>query len=822
LTGPLYRLAGLCVRRAPVVVALWIVVVVGLVVAGRSIGEDTTDNLTLSGTGSAAAQDLLQAQFPKQAYGSNPIVFFAPHGKLTDSADSQAIDAAVKSLRKAPHVVSVVNPLSNAGKDALSKNKRVAYASVNLDIGPGNIDADEANDVIAAADPAKKAGIEVSAGGYLGQEVSKTTDSKSDAIGLAAAVVILLFAFGTVVAMGLPIATAVLGLAGSLSIIALLSHVFDVPTVGPTLATMIGLGVGIDYALFIVTRHRQLMADGMHPRESAARAAATAGGAVVFAGSTVVIALISLSIAGISIVTSLGQTAAIGVVVAVAAAVTLMPALLGLLGHRIDSLRVPALHRRAQDAHKAHGWMRYADWVARRPWQALVASVVILAVLALPTRLLHLGSQDNAQLPKDTTARQAYDHLTAGFGPGANGPLLIAVNLTKKAQPDQKKINKIDAQEKQLNQQLAAAQNQAEQAALAQGAPPSQAKAIAQQQTASQAAKVSKQEAQLNKQKKELENPASDPRLQSLRKDIAKQPGVKSVTQPLVNGSGDAAVLNAQPTTSPSARATEDLIKHLRDSTIPAATKGQGMTAEVGGTTAAYVDLAEKISSHLVEVIGIVVGLSFILLLLAFRSVVVPLKAAAMNLVSIGAAYGVVVFVIQEGHGAKLIGLDYGIPIVSYVPLLMFAILFGLSMDYEVFLVSRIKEAYVETSDNHRSVVLGLARTGKVITSAALIMVCVFGSFLFNGDPTVKEFGLGLAVAVAVDSTIVRCLLVPAAMILMRQANWWFPSWLGRAVPELGIEGQEYFAARDAAELEAAEKASAAEKDELAPSASKP
>ena len=806
MTGPLYRLAGLCVRRAPFVFALWILIVVALVIAARSIGEDTSDNVTLSGTGSAAAQDLLQAHFPDQAYGSNPVVFFAPHGKLTSQADQQAINAAVKSLRKAPHVVSVVNPLSNAGKDALSKSKRVAYASVNLNIGPGDIDADQANDVIAAADPAKRAGIEVSAGGYLGQEVSKTTDSKSDAIGLAAAVVILLFAFGTVVAMGLPIATAVLGLAGSLSIIALLSHVFDVPTVGPTLATMIGLGVGIDYALFIVTRHRQQLAEGMEPHESAARAAATAGGAVVFAGCTVIIALVSLAIAGISIVTSLGYTAAIGVVTAVAAAVTLMPALLGLLGHRVDSLKVPALHRRAQDAHEAHGWMRYADWVARRPWPALAASIVVLAVLAVPTRLLHLGSQDNAQLPKDTTARQAYDHLTAGFGPGANGPLLLAVDLTKPAQPDQKKINQINSKEKQLNQQLAAAQNQAEQAALAQGAPPSQAQAIAKQQTASQAAKVSKQEAQLDQQKKDLQNPASDPRLQSLRKDIAKQPGVKSVTQPLVNGNGDAAVMDAQPTTSPSDRATEDLIRHLRDSTIPAATKGQGMTVDVGGTTAAYVDLAERISSHLVEVIGVVIGLSFILLLLAFRSIVVPLKAAAMNLVSIGAAYGVVTFVIQEGHGAKIIGLDYGIPIVSYVPLLMFAILFGLSMDYEVFLVSRIKEAYVETGDNHQSVVLGLARTGKVITSAALIMVCVFGSFLFNGDPTVKEFGLGLAVAVAVDSTVVRCLLVPAAMVLMRGANWWFPRLLERRVPELGIEGEEYFAARDAAELEAAER----------------
>ncbi len=825
MTGPLYRIAGACVRHARVTVALWVILVVAVAIAGKWVGEDTNDDLTLPGTDSTAAQDLLAAQFPKQQYGSNPVVMEPPQGKLTDAKNRKVVNAVVKNLRSTENVTSVVSPLSKQGKSQLSKDGTIGYANVLLSVGPTDLDANQARDATSAADPAVNAGWQVAVGGYVGQELSKTRSTKSDAIGLMAAVVILLFAFGTVVAMGLPIFTAVLGLIGSLSIIALISNLINVPTEGPVLATMIALGVGIDYSLFIVTRHRQQVGEGLSYRESAARAGATAGGAVVFAGTTVIIALCSLAIAGIPIVSALGYTAAIGVVTAVFAAVTLIPALLGWLGPHIESMRVPIPHRFTHEGGE-HGWVRWARWISHRPWLALFSSLAFLLVLATPARLLHLGANDVAQQPTDTTARQAYDLLTKGFGPGVNGPFLVAVDLEKKAHPDQAALNKIDKKEQKLDKQEKQAKaqaNAATQQGIASGLPPD----VAAQQPDAELAKTTKQinqgKAQLDAQRKKVNTPESDPRLQNLSKQIGKAPGVKSVTPALVNNSGDAAVLTAIPTTSPASRTTEGTVRSLRDTTIPQATQGKQMSAFVGGTTASYIDLADRISGHLVELIAIVVLLSVVLLLLAFRSIVVPLKAGVMNLISIGAAYGVVTFVFQEGHGVTLIGLDHAVPIVSFVPLLMFAILFGLSMDYEVFLITQIQEHYRETEDNVESVILGLGKTGKVITSAALIMVCVFASFLFNGDPTVKQFGLGLAVAIAVDATIVRCLLVPATMVLMRNGNWWFPAVLERRVPRLGIEGQEYFAALDARNAAAAaEQAAPAAEPTVAPAADEP
>ena len=425
----------------------------------------------------------------------------------------------------------------------------------------------------------------------------------------------------------------------------------------------------------------------------------------MFAGITVVIALVSLAAADIPIVTAMGCMAAVAVVVAVLAATTLLPALLGALGPRIDSLRVK-LGRTHPDDHQPHGWLRWAGGVAKRPWRSAVASVLVLGVLAVPVLNLQLGQADVGALPTSTTARQAYDLITKGFGVGTNGPLLISVELRQSGQARQ------------------------------QGQPP-----------------------------------ATDTRLTTLENDVKKTPGVQSVTPATVDSKGDAAVFTAIPTTAPSSDATVDLVNNLRDNVIPAALKGTDLKAYVGGQTAGYIDLADRISEKLPSMILIVVGLSFLVLLLAFRSLLVPLKAAIMNLLSVAAAYGVVTFVFQEGHGARLIGLDGAIPIVSFVPLLMFAILFGLSMDYEVFLLTQVHEHYKEHSEPSRAVVEGLANTGRVITSAALIMVFVFGSFILNGDPTVKEFGVGLAVAIAIDATIVRCLLVPAVMVLLRGAG---------------------------------------------------
>jgi RND superfamily putative drug exporter len=725
VTGPLYAIGRFCARHHWPTIAVWIVLAVGLVVAGQSGESKTNDNLTLPGTGSTTATETLEDDLPEQAYGSNPLVFQAKRGaSLTSPEYAGAVGESVKRLNAMHDVNSAVDPLSPAGAAFLSQDRSVAYSPVVLGVGPGELTEAQALAVLDAGKPAEAAGLKVSVGGYVGQQLSKPDTGASDAIGIAAAIVILLFAFGTATAMVLPISSAILGLACSLSIIRLLEHVVQVPSVASTLATMIGLGVGIDYALFIVTRHKLQLGEGMEMRESVARATATAGGAVVFAGFTVVIALCSLAFAGIPLVSTLGFTAAIAVVVAVAAAVTLLPAMLGALGPRINSLRVQFGKTRPDDA-EPHGWRRWARAVADRPWRSATAALVVLVVLALPVFQLQLGQNDVSALPKSTTARQAFDGLTQGFGPGVNGPLLIAT---------------------------------------------------------------------------EFENPAEGKEVMpKLEQAIAGAADVDDTSPPTFDAKGTAAVFTVISDSAPWADATVSLVEDLRATTIPRALQGTDATANVGGQTAGYIDLATQISDKLPLMIAIVVTLSFFVLLLAFRSLLVPLKAAAMNLLSVAAAYGVVTAVFQLGWGSSLIGLDHAIPIVSFVPLLMFAILFGLSMDYEVFLLTQMREHYKQHDDEKEAVIEGLANTGRVITSAAAIMVCVFTSFVLNGNPVVKEFGVGLAVAIAIDSTLVRCLLVPAIMVLLGRRAWWLPRWMDRIVPHVSIEGEDFFAARDAA-----------------------
>jgi RND superfamily putative drug exporter len=407
--------------------------------------------------------------------------------------------------------------------------------------------------------------------------------------------------------------------------------------------------------------------------------------------------------------------------------------------------------------------------------------LALLLGLSIPTLSLRLGQEDVGAEPTDTTARQAYDLLTQGFGAGTNGPFLVSARLSDPAKPDQKNLNTINQQEQQLKTQ----QQQIEQQAMLQGASQQQAQAEAQQQT-------QKQSNELAQKKKQAEQPATDPRLQTLKKDLANTKGVKSVTEPLVNKQGTAAVYTLIPTTSPSDLKTEDLVSTLRDTTIPKATKGQHMTAYVGGTTAAYVDLADKITSKLPLVILVVAALSFLVLLLGFRSLVLPTQAAVMNLISVGAAYGVLTLVFQEGHGASLIGLDGAIPVVSFVPLIMFAILFGLSTDYQVFLLTQIQEHFKEGKGARATVIEGLGYSGRIIGAAALVMFCVFGSFVLNGDPTIKQFGLGLATAVAIDAIVV-CFFVPALIAVAGRATIWLPRWLDRILPHISIEGSGYF-----------------------------
>jgi RND superfamily putative drug exporter len=791
VTGALYRVGRACAKHHWPVIAVWVIVTIALALAGRIVGDANNDNLSLPGTGSTEAQDLLQDNLPAQANGTNPIVLQAAKGKLTDSANSKAVGQTVDSLKKQPEVRSAISPLSEAGSYALSKDKTIGYVVVTLYDGPSDLSESDAEDVLDASSPASDAGMKVAAGGYLGQALSETDTESSEAIGIAAAIVILLFAFGTVTAMALPIVTAVLGLVSTLAILKLLSHLVDIPSVAPTLATMIGLGVGIDYALFLVTRHKQQLREGMEMRESVARATATAGGAVVFAGSTVIVALVSLLASGIPLVGAMGCSAAVAVVVSVLAAITLLPALLGALGPRIDSLRVK-LGRTHPDDHEPHGWRRWADGVAHRPWRSLLASSFVLLFIAIPTLNLELGASDNGELPKDTTARQAYDLISEGFGPGWNGPLLIGVELGSPAKPDQKDVDDAKSQQQQLAQQ----QQEQEQQLEAEGVPPDQAQQQVQQSTAAQQQK-------LDQQTKAAETPANDPRLTDLEDAIRKTSGIDTVSPATVDKQGTVAVFTAVATTAPADPKTGELVEKLRDEVVPKAIAGTDLTVFAGGQTAGYIDLAARIADKLPEMIALVVVLSFFLLLLAFRSVLLPLKAAVANLLSVGAAYGVVTFVFQEGHGATLIGLDGAVPIASYVPLLMFTILFGLSMDYEVFLLSQIQEHYLEDGDTRKAIVDGLANTGRVITSAALIMVCVFSSFVLSGDAVIKQFGVGLAVAIAIDATLVRCLFVPAAMTLMGDRCWWIPRWLDRILPRVSIEGGDFFERRAAAEVEA-------------------
>jgi putative drug exporter of the RND superfamily len=763
MAGVLYRLGRGCARHHRLVVAAWIVAAVAIALIANSAGRETSNNLSLPGTNSTEATDLLDAELPKQANGTNPVVLEAPQGqKLTSSANRKTVNATVKSLERNRDVRSAVSPLSREGKDALSKDERIGYISVLLTIGPEDIDDDEANEIIDAADPASEGGLKVAVGGYLGEEVSKPDTRTSEVVGIVAAVIILLITFGTVAAMPLPIVTALFAVVMGLSVIGLLGHVIDVPTVGPTLGIMIGLGVGIDYSLFIVTRHRGFLAQGLAVDEAVGRAVATSGSAIVFAGTTVVIALCSLFLAGIPLVSAMGVAAAVVVVIAMLGAISLLPAILGILGPRIESLRVPFLRTPPHD-HRPHGWARWARWIAGRAWPAMLVSVAVLLVLALPARDLELGAQDDGELPKDTTARQAYDLLSTGFGAGYTGPLLVAVDFDgSPAHPDHKKLNQVKAQQQQAQQ------------AAALGEPPSKS-----------------QQHKLAQDESFYSSKASDPRLVKLQNKVSKTDDVKLVPTAKVNKKGSAAVFTATANTAPASDATEDLVRELRSPVIPDAVQGTSLTAYVDGETAGYIDLATKISDKLLSVIAIVVALAFVLLMIAFRSVLVPLTSALMNLLSVAAAYGVLTAIFQKGWGAELIGLDGPVPIASYVPLIMFAILFGLSMDYQVFLVSRVNEHYQASKDNLEAVVDGLAVSARVITSAALIMVCVFGSFILDADVIVKQFGVGLAVAIALDASIVRCVLVPAVMVRLGRANWWFPAWLDKVLPRVGIEGEE-------------------------------
>ncbi|HUY64489.1 MAG TPA: MMPL family transporter [Acidimicrobiales bacterium] len=703
-----------CVGHRRLVVLLWLVVLVGVIAVSRSAGTDYSNSFSLPKTESSEAIALLQAVSPHQSGDTEQVVFGASGGaKVIDPAMRARIGAVLAKVGAVPDVTTIMSPFGPGGADQVDKSQTVAFATVTFDRQPQNIPTAVAKDLVDAvqsgAGPRLRVGVEGAAA-----EQANRPSLGGVGFGAILAGIVLLLVFGSLFAMALPLISALVSLGIATGLIGLLSHVMKMPQFSTELTLLIGLGVGVDYALFIVTRHRQGLIAGQDVESSIVNSSNTSGRAVLFAGTTVCIALLGMFALGVSFLYGLAVAAALGVALTMFSALTLLPALLGFIGPRVLSRRQKA--DLAKNGPRIVGsgtkgfWPRWSDFIKRRPTVPAIAAVGIIVLIALPFFSLRLGSSDQGNDPVGTTTRQAYDLLSAGFGPGFNGPLTIVTEGS--GAPDQAAWARIAT-------------------------------------------------------------------------DVAALRGVARVAPPRViptKAGIDVAVIVVYPTTSPQASATTDLVYHLRQQTIPRALEGSKLIAYVGGTTALFVDFSHVLSAKLPLFIGLVVVLSFLLLALVFRSVVIPLFSAALNILSIGAAFGILVAVFQWGWLGAVFGVNKAGPVESFLPVMLFAIVFGLSMDYQVFLVTRMHEEWLKTGDNRVAVRNGLAATGKTITAAALIMILVFGSFILGGERVIKEFGLGLAGGILVDAVVIRMAIVPALMFLLGRANWWFPM-AGRAVP---------------------------------------
>ncbi|MFE2017398.1 MMPL family transporter [Streptomyces sp. NPDC059499] len=736
--GVLRRTGEWCAHHFVIVIVLWLAALAGGQALQHLYGGDYSDNFAIPGTQSQDGLDVLKAHAPQAGGYSSQVVLHDPSDPL--SAVSSEVSTVVASLQKLPDVLSVQNPLSsdtptttpNVGP--LSTDGKTAYITVRFSVQPSTLGDGYLDGVDAAVQPLRAKGVEVEYGGSLGELARpEANDRTSEAIGFAVAVLVLLIGFGSLLAALLPLVTALICVVFGLALLGLLAAAMTFATVSPTLATMIGIGVGIDYALFLVTRHRQNLMDGRDPVTAAGMATATSGRAVLLSGCTVIIALCGLWVSGISFIGKLGLAAAVTVVTAVLGALTLVPAMLGLIGRHIDRIHVrkpvaetepdpePAAGTGTTAGKAAPGsggtWHRYAQRVERRPWWFLTGGVVVLAVLAIPLFSIQLGHIGDGADPKSFTDRRAYDLMTSAFGPGSNGPLTIVIDQSAVAQDDR-----------------SALESQAEQA-------------------------------------------------------LTKVPNAALITPLTPTSDGDVLTATAYSVAAPQDEKTTELTNHLTDDVLPDAVSGTSADTYVTGTTAAQVDFLDIVSSRLPLIIVVVVGLAFLVILAVFRGVLVALKAAVLNVLSIAASYGVVVAVFQWGWGGPALGVSGDVPIESYVPMMMFAIVFGLSMDYEIFLLTRIHEAWLRTQDPKASVAHALEITARVITCAALIMVSVFAAFLISDNIVVKMLGLGLAASVLIDATVVRLLLVPAVMTLLGRAAWWSPRWLDRILPKVEAEG---------------------------------
>lgn len=684
-----------------------------LIAVATSVRGQFADSFSLPGSESQRAYDLLAERFPS-ASGSNAQIVFQTRDGATfqDEAIKTQIGALLNELGKLPHVSSIVSPLDVPYQ--ISQDATIAYATVNYDIPANNVQIADAKRLVDEVKAGNTAQLRVVAGGQVPALAEVEFGNTSEIVGIIAAAIILLIAFGSIVAMGLPIITALVGLTIGFMGIFIASRYLDIATFAPQFASMIGIGVGIDYALFIVTRFREGISDGLTPKEATERALDTAGRAVIFAGSVVVISMLGLSAVGIKFVAALGIAAAIVVATAVLVAITVLPALLTLVGTRIDkwSIRLPG--RKDKTPGEAFG-RKLARRIQAHPWQSAIASAVVLLLLAIPAFDMHLGFPDASANPSSFQSRQAYDLLTTGFGEGFNNPLLIVLDNSKGIEKST---------------------------------------------------------------------------IEAVTGSMSKTPGVVQVAQPFTNQTGDTTVITIIPTGDSNSTEVKDLVKTLRADILPAAVAGSGTNAYVGGGTATFLDFSDKMISRTPWVFIVIIGLSFILLTIVFRSPVIALQAAIMNILSIAAAFGVIVAVFQKGWGHQLFGVEEKQPIAVFLPIFLFAILFGLSMDYEVFLLSRIREYWAHGRNTSDAVADGLSVTARVITAAAAIMICVFLSFVMNPMPIIKQMGLGLAVAVLIDATLVRLVLVPSVMEILGDRNWWFPGWLDRITPHVNIEGK--------------------------------
>jgi RND superfamily putative drug exporter len=706
MTRRLARLADFSYRRRGLMVLAWIVATVVLIFLGTAFAGEYEADYNTPGSESKAASELAEREFAGYSGQEIYVVWKDPNG-----ADSPAAKAGLEKFFATAEAIPHVEKRQAI---RVSDDGTIATTTLPLTIAGWEVSKEDGEKLVAAAEDNSTKSLQIELGGdpiYRAQE-----SSNEEGIAFLAAAIVLLIAFGSIVAAGLPLIVALvgIGITGG-GLIALLANVIDVPDWTLAVAGLIGIGVGIDYALLVLTRFRTALKSGKDRHDAVVEAVTTAGRSVIIAGGTVVIAVLGLFLTGLPYMYGVALSASFAVLTVMLASITLLPALLSYLGPRVDKLRIPFLGRRLdrpeEDGNSPAA--RWSHWVQRRPWPAAIVATLILLVLAAPALGMRLGFPDAGNDPEDTMTRQSYDLITEGFGPGANGPLVIAAELP-------------DGEGKEA--------------------------------------------------------------VTTLANDIRQEEGVDFVAAPNFNQQGTAALLTVVPTTSPQDEATTDLVEHLRGVVVPEALGDSGVNAYIGGVTPALEDQSDYITGRMPLFIAAVVGLSFLLLLVAFHSPLIALKAGIMNLLSVCAAYGVMTLVAQGGAVGQLIGIDHEVPIAPFMPVMMFAILFGLSMDYEVFLVSRIREEYLKDGDTRRAVADGLAKTARVITAAAAIMVVVFLAFVASPEIFLKLFGIGLAAAIFLDATLVRMVLVPAVMQLLDNRNWWIPQWLERILPRIDVE----------------------------------